>query len=308
VALVMLAAWALRRELSGLNVADLLRQLRSYGVVHLAIGLACTAGSFVALGVVELLALAYVERDERVPRRVGMTTAFVANAFSQSIGLALLTGGAVRLRAYARYQLDAADVARVSAFVTLTVTLGLLATGAGAFLASTAPLLLGRVALSVHPVGIVLALIVLAYLGWSLLGSRETIGRGGWQIRRPTLPLAARQIALASLDWLLTGTILFFVLPPALGIGYGTALRVYLVAQTVGVLSHVPGGVGVFELLVLTLLAPVTGPEQRAAAVASLVVFRALYYLLPLVAALTIATIAELRPSRRALSPGLHAD
>jgi hypothetical protein len=231
----------------------------------------------------------------------------VANAFSQSIGLALLTGGAVRLRAYARHQLDTAEVARVSAFVTLTVTLGLLAAGAGAFLASTTPLQLWHVALPVHPVGVVLGLIVLAYLGWSHFGSRDTIGRRGRQLRRPDLPLAVRQIALASFDWLLTGTILFVVLPPALGIGYATVLRVYLVAQTVGVISHVPGGAGVFELLVLALLAPVTSPAQRAVVVASLVVFRVVYYLLPLVTALAIAAIFELSPARRARKLALDA-
>jgi uncharacterized membrane protein YbhN (UPF0104 family) len=237
-----------------------------------------------------------------------MTTAFVANAFSQSIGLALLTGGAVRLRAYARHHLDAADVARVSAFVTVTITVGLLATGAGAFLASTAPLRVGRVALSVHPVGVVLALIVLAYMAWSHLGSRETIGRGSWRLDRPTLTLAGRQIALASCDWLLTGSILYAVLPSSLVIGYGTALRVYLVAQTVAVISHVPGGAGVFELIVLALVDPLIAPEQRAAVVASLVVFRVIYYLLPLVGALAVAAVAELRPRHRARELAALAD
>jgi uncharacterized membrane protein YbhN (UPF0104 family) len=308
VALLALATWALRRELSGLDLTDLLGHLRSYGVTHLAIGLACTVGSFVALGLVELLALDYVKRNDSVPTRVGMTTAFVANAFSQSIGLALLTGAAVRLRSYARYHLGAPEVARVSAFVTLTATLGLLTTGAGAFLASTAPLRLGQLTLSVHPVGVVLALLVVAFLGWSRFGARETIGRGDWRIRRPAPSLATRQIALASIDWLLTGTILFFLLPPALGIGYGTVLRVYLVAQTVGAISHVPGGAGVFELLVLALLAPITSPAQRTAVVASLVAFRVLYYFLPLVGALAIAGATELLPARRVRELGSRGD
>jgi uncharacterized membrane protein YbhN (UPF0104 family) len=306
--LLVLAAWALRRELAGLDVTELLHQLRGYGLAHLAIGVACTAGSFLALGIIEQLALGYARRDEVVPRRVGMITAFVANAFSQSIGLALLTGGAVRLRAYARYRLDGADVARVSAFVTLTVTVGLLTTGAGAFLASTAPLRVQHAALSVHPVGAVLALIVLGYLGWSHFGSRDRIGRGSWEVRRPSLALAVQQVALASCDWLLTGSILYAVLPSSLGIGYGTALRVYLVAQTVGVISHVPGGAGVFELIVLALLAPLIAPEQRAAVVASLVVFRVIYYLLPLAAALAIAAVAELRPAHRARELVADAD
>jgi len=241
-----------------------------------------------------------------VPCGVAIATAFVANAFSQSIGLALLTGTAVRLRAYDRYDLDAAAVARVSAFVTLSATLGLLAMGAGAVLASGAPVAIGQVSLSARPLGVLLAIVVLAYLGWSGFGSRAAVGRRGWSIDRPTLAIALQQVAVASFDWLLTGTVLFLVLPLD-GIGYGTVLRVYLLSQTVGTISHVPGGAGVFELFVLTLLRPLIPPNQQVTVVASLVAFRVLYYLLPLVAALLVASFAESRAVLRARAE-LHAD
>jgi phosphatidylglycerol lysyltransferase len=288
IALLCLAAWALRRDLSGLDAADLSRQLHEYGWHALTLGLLCTAGSFVALGVIEVIGLRYAERGD-VPPRVVAATSFVANAFSQSIGLALLTGSAVRLRAYARHGLDAAAVARVSAFVTLTVSLGLLATGSGALLASEAPLRLFDLAIPVRPAGAVLGLVVLAYLAWSAFGVREVVNEGAWEIRRPSLPVAVGQLLVSAL---------VCVMPAAVGIGYGTLMRVYLVAQTVGTMSHVPGGAGVFELVMLTLLASVVSPELRAALVASLVMFRVLYYLLPLAVALVVALGAELMPSR----------
>ncbi|HET9011725.1 MAG TPA: hypothetical protein VFN38_07900, partial [Gemmatimonadaceae bacterium] len=231
------------------------------------------------------------------------TTAFVANAFSQSIGLALLTGAAVRVRAYARRGVDTAAVARISAFVTLTVTLGLLACGAIAFLASRAPLRVLRVTLPVHPLGLVLGLTVLAYLSWSLLAVRDQVGRGRWQLRRPRPRAALAQLLLASADWLLTGTVLFAVLPSSMGLEYAALLRAYLVAQTAGMMSHVPGGAGVFEAVMLTMLA--TGAAtQRAGLVAALVMFRVVYYLLPLLVALGVAAVAELRPRRaRRIAP-----
>lgn len=295
VALVAVALWTLRRELAGLELAALAAQLRGYGALPILLALAATVASFVLLGLLELLALRYTERAGVVPRRIGLVTGFVANAMSQSIGVALVTGTAVRLRAYRRYAIDASDVARVSAFVTASVSLGLLATGAAAFVASSAPLRLGRLALPVRPVGLALGAVVAAYLAWSLLGRHAAVGRGRWRIARPTARLATQQMLLSALDWIVTGSILWFLLPEALGIGYATALRVYLVALTVGTLSHVPGGAGVFEALVLTLLAPVTLPAQRTAIVASLVMFRVLYYLLPLVVACLVAAVAELR-------------
>jgi uncharacterized membrane protein YbhN (UPF0104 family) len=291
--LVAFAAWALRRELAGVRADELLRVLAGYGWRHAALALGCTVASFLMLSVVERLALRYVGAASLVPRGASTTTAFVAHAFSQSVGLALLTGAAVRLRAYARHQLDAAAVARLSAFVTLTVTIGLLACGAGAFLTSHRPLLLAGISLPVRSIGLLLALAIAAYLVWSILPGRETIGHRRWQLRRPSGRVALAQLLLSSADWLLTGTVLFALLPPGAGIGYGELLRVYLIAQTVGVASHIPGGAGVFEVAILALAAR-GDASQRAAIIAALVMFRAVYYLLPLLSAVVIAAVAEL--------------
>jgi phosphatidylglycerol lysyltransferase len=293
------AAWALKRELQDVRGVELARHLLSYGARHLALALACTVGSFLALGVIERLALRYAGLSRTVPRHVAVMTAFVTHAFSQSLGLALFTGAAVRLRAYSRYTLDAIAAARISAFVTLTVTLGLLATGAGALLASSTPLGIAHTSIPVRPAGLVLALSVIAYLAWSVFGRRETVGRGRWRIDRPSSLLASGQIAASVVDWLLTGTVLFAFVPASVGVGYAELLRAFLIGQTVGVASHIPGGAGVFEIVVLGLVATADA-EGRAALVASLVMFRVVYYLLPLIAAAFVAVIAEIMASRGA--------
>ena len=304
VGLIALAAWAIHGELAGLEAGALLAELRGFGAARFALAVAATVASFVVLGGIELMALGYVRLSKRIPRGTGMLTGFVANAFSQSVGVALLTGGAVRARAYRRYGVEGADVARMSAFVTVTVTLGLMTTGAAAFLESSAPLRLWRMVLPTRLVGAVLAVVVIAYLMWGILGTRGTrgtrgaggvLGHGAWRVERPTRRASIGQVVIASLDWVITGSLLFLVLPAAIGIGFFTALRVYLVAQTVGTASHVPGGAGVFDLLVLALLAPLAPPASRAAIVASLIAFRVLYYFVPLVVACGVAAVAELR-------------
>jgi phosphatidylglycerol lysyltransferase len=145
---------------------------------------------------------------------------------------------------------------------------------------------------------LVLALVVMSYLGWSVLGRRESVGRGRWRIDRPSPRLASWQIALSALDWLLTGTVLYAFVPPSVGVGYAELLRAYLVAQTIGVASHIPGGVGVFEVVVLALVATASA-QAYAALVASLVMFRVVYYLLPLITAALVAAIAEVMADRR---------
>jgi phosphatidylglycerol lysyltransferase len=296
--LLALAAWALQRELADVQVGEVVRQFGGYGWRHATLVLIGTAASFTTLGLIELLAVRYAGAA-RVPRRTALTTGFVAHAVSQSIGLALLTGAAVRLRAYGRRGLDAVAVARISGFVTLTITLGLLACGAGALLASRAPLPVAGVALPVRLVGALLAIVVLAYLGWSIVASRDQIGRGRWLLRRPSARVALGQLVLSAADWLLTGTVLFALLPAPAGIEYGSLLRAYLVAQTLAMASHVPGGAGVLEVLVLTLAVTGNG-TQRSALIAALVMFRIVYYLVPLAGALVVAGVAELRPRHAA--------
>jgi phosphatidylglycerol lysyltransferase len=299
--LLTLAAWALRRELAGVQLGEVMRQLGGYGWSHATLALTGTLASFAMLGVIELLAVRYAGAT-RVPRRTALTTAFVAHAFGQSIGLAVLTGAAVRLRAYGRRGLDAAAVARISGFVTLTITLGLLACGAGALLASRTPLHVAGAAVPVRLVGAVLGVVVLIYLGWSVVASRDHIGRGRWMLQRPSARVALGQVGLSAADWLLTGMVLCAMLPASAGIDHGSLLRAYLVAQTLAMASHVPGGVGVLEALVLTLTLSDNG-AQRSALIAALVMFRIVYYLLPLAGALVVAGVAELRP-RRAASVG----
>jgi uncharacterized membrane protein YbhN (UPF0104 family) len=308
VALVGVALLVLRRELDGVALKDLFAGLRSYGLRHIALGLAFTAASFLMLGILELLALRYVgKRAERIiPRRTALATAFVAHAYSQSVGLAILTGTAVRVRSYSRYGLDALDVARLSVFVTVTATLGLLTTGALAFLTTPGRVSLLSFSLSLTPVGILLLLPIMGYVAWGTFGRSDFNGRGRWRIRRPSLGLALEQIGISSVDWVLAGTVLFLLLPPSppLHVSYSGLLGVYLVAQTAAVLSHVPGGVGVFEAIVLALLAVpgegrVASPSLAASLAASLFVYRVIYYLLPLCGAIALSGIAELIRSRR---------
>lgn len=300
VALFALAVAVLRHQIASVDGAALWRALRSYGWPRVTLALFCTAASFLTLGVVELLALHYADgrAARKVTRSAALITAFVSHAFSQSVGFALLTGAAVRLRAYLRYGVDAAAVARASAFATVSVMLGLLSLGSVALLGGPSVWRLAHITVSGHPAGVLLATIVLAYMAWSSFGTRAALGSGRWRLPRPSPALAAGQLVLSAFDWLVTGTVLFAVLPAGLPLSYAELLRAYLLAQTVGIASHVPGGAGVFEVVLLALLAPGASATMLGGLAASLVAYRVIYYLLPLCAATTVAAIIEIRRSR----------
>jgi phosphatidylglycerol lysyltransferase len=79
-----------------------------------------------------------------------------------------------------------------------------------------------------------------------------------------------------------------FVLLPSTGVSFPAFVGGYILAQMAGLISHVPGGLGVFESVILVLFGP---NVSRSSLVGALVIYRGIYYLLPLlIAALGLAT------------------
>lgn len=295
-ALVAGSLWALRRELAGLGPDALLRRIGGYGRTHVALGIAGTILSFLLLGALELLTVRSSEKSTpRVPARTVFGTAFVAHAFSQSMGFALLTGAAVRIRVYGRRGLDAAAVARISGMVTVSVVLGLLSASSWALLARSTPVTLGSHQLAERPLGVLLGVVVLAYLLWTSGTRTGAATSSWWHTARPTPSVAIGQVALSAADWLVTGAVLYVFMPTEWTGGVWPFLAVYAIAQMVAMVSHVPAGAGVLEVVLVGLLAAGAPPGSRAELLAAIIMFRALYYLLPLCVAMLVAVGTELR-------------
>jgi len=113
-----------------------------------------------------------------------------------------------------------------------------------------------------------------------------------WEFPVPTTRLALAQLLVAVIDWTAAGAVLFVLLPPGYRLSFLPVLGVFLLAQFAGILSHVPGGLGVFEAVVVLLLKPYV---PAASIVGSLLAYRAIYYLLPLVIAIAFLIAYEAR-------------
>lgn len=298
VALVAIALIALRRQLTAIDGAALLHALGTFGWPAIALAFACTSASFLTLGAMEIVALRAADNSARVPHATALVTAFVAHAISQSAGVALLTGAGVRLRAYAGERLQPATVPRVAAFVTGAVTTGLLSVASVAWLATPWTSRAEGWPFPSWIAAVVLASILLSGAAWSAIARRFDSARPAF--RPPAFAAAAALVALSALDWLLTASVLFVLLPPGLAISYPAFIAGYLVAQAAGMLSHVPAGAGVFEAAILALLASHATLEARSGLAASIVAFRVVYYLVPLGIASAIGAVVE---SRRSLAP-----
>ena len=288
--LFVVALWVLHQALSEYRYQDVVAYLQRLPGAQLAAALLAAALSYVVTTGYDWLALRYIRRPLPWPK-VGFA-AVLSYAFSNSVGLSILASSSLRYRLYSSWGLTAVDIARIVLFTTLTFWLGILVIG-GVVLALD-PLDLSvvpYVALDSRLLGLSLLGVPLAYLLLGLL-RRQPVKLGPWELPMVRPRLALPQLMVGALDWVMAGVVLYVLLPDSAGIGFGYLLSVFLVAQIAGLISHVPGGLGVFESLVLLLL------QNRLPAtdlLGALLAYRLIYYVLPLALAALALGLYESR-------------
>ncbi|MFJ7143272.1 bifunctional lysylphosphatidylglycerol flippase/synthetase MprF [Pseudomonas protegens] len=233
-----------------------------------------------------------------LPGRTLALGGFTAFAIGNAIGLSLLSGGSVRYRLYARHGLGASDVAHMTLFASLSLGCALPPLAALATLsnlpAASAALrlsesLLAGIAIAVLLLGAVLAVgIYRRRLPEQPLRDNLLVRVGRRTLRLPGRRLTFLQLIITALDVAAAATVLYLLLPEAPP--FGAFLLVYLLALAAGVLSHVPGGVGVFEAILLAAFADKLGAAPLAAA---LLLYRLIYVVLPMLVACVLLLINE---------------
>jgi len=250
-------------------------------------GILTVLGYFV-LTFYDVLALQHVRRH--VPYRKVALASFIGFAFAHNMGMAPLTGGSVRLRIYSEEGLTANEIATIIMFCTLTFSLGVTAAGSALFFCIPADIL-DNIYVP-HYVAQPLAALMLAvlvgyvFLTWRM---RRAIKVFGWHFHLPTLRSTVFQVLLAVVDLSIAGSVLYVLLPGEVTLSLPVFLAVYMVAMLVGMLSHVPGGLGVFEALVVLML-PDAPPD---AVFGSLLAYRVTYYIIPFAIAAATLGIRE---------------
>lgn len=295
--LVVVGLWLLRGELAHFRYEDLVVCLRELPRWKLLVALACTAGGYLALTGYDLLAFRHLGLDLGYPRIA--LAGFIGYAFSNNIN-AFVSGIPLRFRLYGAWGVPLADIVRAFALTFVGFWLGFLSLAGASFtlFPQAVPASLRLPFSSDRPLGIACLLAVSVYLVAQLAG-RSSLTLGRWELPLPGMGFSLAQIGLASLDWGLAAAVLFVALPPASDLSFVGFLGLFLLAQIVGLASQSPGGLGVFDTAMILLLSPVL---PTAPVLAALLVYRAIYYLLPLlVAALLLATF-ELHQRRHRLA------
>jgi len=293
VGILCTALWFLHRELHGLEPEQILGQIRSVPVFALLAATASTFCSYLVLTGYDAAALRYIGR--KLDYRQTAQTAFMAFAVGHNVGAAALSGGSIRYRMYSLLGLSGFEIAKVIVFVSVTFALG------AALLLGTAMLLMpsgeNRI-LMLSPVildltGVILVGIPLAYLSLCAF-LHKPLGIGKWWMHFPSPVLGLAQIGLSACDITFASAALYVLLAPELHIGFLPFLGIYLTALAAGILSSVPGGIGVFEAVFLIALPGV----NRSILLGGIIVYRLIYYVTPLCLALAVLTANEIRRHR----------
>ncbi|WP_134499148.1 lysylphosphatidylglycerol synthase domain-containing protein [Microvirga pakistanensis] len=281
-----LAAFLLYRTLSRYSVDQLIGAVAAIPVGHLSAAAGFAAASYLCLSCFDYLALHYVGRP--LPYYKAAWTSFTSLSLGHNIGLAFLSSGAVRYRFYTRWGLSAEQVAKVIAFCGITVGIGLLVLGGVA--------LLLRSSLAVEITGLSQSIVV--FLGTACLALpalylvlaafvRRPLRIWRWSLEVPSLRLAVGQAAIGSINFACVAACLHQALAAVTDVAYVGVASVYVIANTTALISHVPGGLGVIESVVMYLL-----PGQDL--IGPLLVFRFVYFLIPLCLGIPLFVITEL--------------
>ncbi|WP_430387941.1 bifunctional lysylphosphatidylglycerol flippase/synthetase MprF [Dyella sp. 20L07] len=295
VAMLCLALWALHRLASEVSYREVARYVHGLENYRIALAVLLTAGSYGVMILYDWFGLAYI--GKRLPGAQVSLISFISYAFSNALGMALLISGSIRYRFYIQAGLTTAEVARVVVYCTLSFWLGLCAlTGVTLLLVpvpASLPLANWRL-----PVAAVLTLIPLLWLvGNRLLRRPLRVWR--WRVSLPSTFVAARQILVGAVDWGLAAYVLYLLMPNQVDTGFGHFLAIFVLAQIAGLVSHVPGGLGVFEAVMLAGFGAAGNQGLEAPILGALAAYRLIYYFLPLFAATLVVLVREARGLRR---------
>lgn len=235
-----------------------------------------------------------------LPLRTTSLGSFSSYAVSFTLGFPLATAATVRYWVYAPKGLRGSEVFQLTLIAGVTFWLGMGAVLGITLLwsAESAAKLARATPFIMQMVGAGALVVVVGYLIWVSTGQR-VLEVKGWQLRLPGFTITTGQLLMGAGDVCAAAAVLYVLLPGGHGIPYETFLAVYVFAALVGIASHAPGGLGVFEA---TILVAFSGMAKEPV-LGALLLFRLFYYVLPFILALLLLAAYEMTRRIRSRVP-----
>ena len=291
VILVGLAIAVVHHEISVYHLQDIKNDLFSLPIPVLTSMIGLTLVSYLLLSLYDYLALEYA--GQALPFPNVLLASFLSYAISNNVGHALITGGSMRYRLYSSWGISPNSITKIVVFCSLTYILGAASMLSALGVIGSAHLDPIEALSTWYLLAAFCASAAVLFTWWGVVifySSPITLGRYTIAVPRPWL--AARQTLAGVADLSVASLVLFLPLSQLVGMPFSTFLTIYLLAQLAGLVSQVPGGLGVFEASFLMLS---SNQYASSSILAALVAYRVVYYFLPLMIAAFVMTVFELR-------------
>ena len=290
--IIALAIRTLARTLKGVDKGVILSALADITPGHIALAALCVVCAFCTLTFYDFFALRTIGK-KAVPYRIAALSSFTSYSIGHNLGATVFTGGAIRFRIYSDYGLNAIDVAKICFISGLTFWLGnLVVLGIGMTYhpgAASEMDLLPAELNRLIALGCLGGIVV--YFVWLMTGKeRRQLGQHGWKVVLPSARLTLVQILIGVVDLSFCAMAMYLLIPPEPHIDFLSLAVVFILATLLGFASHAPGSLGVFDAAMLVAL-PQFGREQL---IATLLVFRVLYFVIPFTIAISIMGTREI--------------
>jgi len=287
-ALFLLGLHVLQRILHEVNIHDVYLQFKAIPVQRIALACLLSAAAYLVLVGYDWTAFRYIKK--KIPLPLIAFTSITSFSLSNTIGASWLSGGAVRYRMYSGVGVDASDIAMIIAFYAVGFATAEVLIGGGALLLHP-EVLQDYLPVSTSFVRVCAALALSFLVGLLIVRSMHKgeirIGKRHFQL--PRIGLLLGQVSFSLLDIALSGAVLFVLLPDH-SVPFLAYIVAFALALIVGALSHVPGGIGVFEAVMAMMLGHYVSLDILTAA---LIGHRVIYYLLPFVFGVTMLAGSE---------------
>jgi uncharacterized membrane protein YbhN (UPF0104 family) len=290
--IIAFAITTLVRTLKGVDTDKIKAALTDILPSHIALAALCVVCAFFTLTFYDFFALRTIGK-KHVPYRIAALSSFTSYSIGHNIGATVFTGGAIRFRIYSDYGLNAIDVAKICFISGLTFWLGnTFVLGIGMALHPSAASAMDQLPNAINQlIGFGGIIAIFAYLGWLALGdNRRELGQNGWKVVLPSARLTLLQILIGVVDLGFCALAMYLLIPADPPIDFMSLAVVFILATLLGFASHAPGSIGVFDAAMLLAL-PQFGSEQL---LATLLVFRVLYFVIPFSTAISIMGAREL--------------
>ncbi|HWV42918.1 lysylphosphatidylglycerol synthase domain-containing protein [Pseudorhodoplanes sp.] len=282
--IIAVAAVVLYRVLHNIDIQEVFKALRATDPRDFWLAALFVAFGYFTLTFYDLFALRTIGRQD-VSYPTAALAGFTSYSVGHNVGASAFTGGAVRYRIYSAHGVSAIEVAKICFVAGLTFWLGnATVLGLGIFYAPEAASAINHLPEWFNRTLAGITIVILAaYVIWVWIRPRA-IGRSGWQVTLPGGPLTFLQIVIGIVDLGCCAAAMYMLLPDQPHINFVMLAVVFVSATLLGFASHSPGGLGVFDAAMLLAL----WQFNREELLASLLLFRLLYYIIPFALALAI--------------------